>query len=227
MARLGFEIVALQRPSTRFLQQLLADRQINLLLDVGANQGQYALRMRTLGYRGLLFSYEPGSDAFKLLALHARNDATWEVFNYGLGAVDAKKLLNVSGDSVSSSFLRVSPTHILAAPKSAIAHTEPAEIHRLDGVVSANRSDKIWLKLDTQGSELEVLKGGGAVLAQTEIVQTEMALVPCYEGDAEYTQIFDVLHSAGFRLVFVEQGTQIASTGETLQFDGIFARRHP
>jgi FkbM family methyltransferase len=227
LARFGFEIVRLQRPNTRFLQQLIRDHGITLLLDVGANQGQYAIRMRTLGYRGRIFSYEPGSEAFGLLARHARNDPDWRVFDHGLGSTDGTRALNISGDSVSSSFLKVSEAHILAAPNSTIAHTEAAEVRRLDSVLSLDPTDKVWLKLDTQGSENEVLSGAQQVLEHTEIVQTELSLVPCYDGQAEYTEIFQALHSAGFRLIFVEPGTQLLETGEMLQFDGIFARMRP
>lgn len=224
LTRLGYELVRLQRPHSRFLQQLLQERGINLLLDVGANQGQYAIRMRALGYGDRLYSFEPGSEAFRLLSGHARGDPSWKVFKYALGANDHTRPLHVSRDSVSSSLLRVAAPHIQAAPDSVIAHTESVTIHRLDSVLHPQPTDRMWLKLDTQGSEADVLAGAAEALKRVEVVQSEISLLPCYEGQSEYQDIFDVLHSAGFRLVFVEPGTQMPDTGEMLQFDGIFVR---
>ena len=227
LSRFGFELVRLRRPHTRFLQQLLQERAINFLLDVGANQGQYAIRMRALGYHDRLHSYEPGAEAFRLLSKHAHGDALWQVFHCALGATDETRLLHVSRDSVSSSLLRVTAPHIRAAPDSVIAHTESVTIQRLDTVLHLATSDRVWLKMDTQGSELDVLLGATEALKQVEVVQSEISLVPCYDGQSDYTDILDTLHLAGFRLVFVEPGTQQLDTGELLQFDGIFARALP
>jgi len=82
----------------------------------------------------------------------------------------------------------------------------------------------VWLKLDTQGSEGDVLAGAWQCLKTVRVVQTELSLVPCYHGQADYREIFRLLHDAGLRLVSVEPGTQDPSSGEMLQFDALFER---
>lgn len=220
-------MVRLQRPQTLFLQQLVLDHGINLLVDVGANQGQYANQMRTIGYRGRICSYEPGKKAFSLLSHHARRDQLWDVFGYALGSTDASGVLNVSRDSVSSSLLTVGQPLVLAAPDSVVSYTEHVAVRRLDTVLHLEDSDRVWLKLDAQGSEHDILLGAAQVLHHAQVVQCEISLVPCYDGQAEYMDIFDKLHTAGLRLVLVEPGTQQIGSGEMLQFDGIFARDTP
>jgi FkbM family methyltransferase len=219
---LGYEMVRLRRPATTFLSELLSREQINALVDVGANQGQYALRMRAIGYAGRIESFEPGSDAFELLKREARSDPLWNVHKTALGAERGNAQLNISQDSVSSSLLPVAQPLVAAAPGSARQGAEEVDVRRLDEAFSYSETDRLWLKLDTQGSEDAVLAGATGCLGLVRVVQTEVSLVPCYDGQADYRELFDTLHAAGFRLISVEPGTENPSTGEMLQFDAIF-----
>jgi FkbM family methyltransferase len=224
LSRFGFELVRLRRPATKHTQQLFRDRRINVLVDVGANQGQYAMRMRALGYRDRIHSFEPGAEALRLLSRHARADHLWQVHPYALGATNRTQVLYVSRDSVSSSLLAVELPHILAAPASVPSYTEEIAVRRLDDLLQFTARDNVWLKLDTQGSEWDVLLGAARALRSVQVVQTELSLLPCYEGQSEYEQIFGLLHSEGFRLSSVEPGTQDLTTGALLQFDAVFLR---
>lgn len=224
LSPLGFELVRLRRPETQLLTTLLQKELISVVLDVGANQGQYALRMRTLGYKGVIHSFEPGHAAFANLQRFSFADPNWHVHDLALSDAAGAQTLFVSEDSVSSSLLPVADAHLRAAPASKAAHTETIKTAKLDEVLQVKPGDRIWLKLDTQGSEDRVLGGARGTLQQTHVVQTELSLLPCYDGQADYRQMIDLLHSTGFRLAAVEPGTQDAVTGEMLQFDGIFVR---
>lgn len=224
LSRFGFEVVRLRRPDTVYLQHLISERGVNLILDVGANQGQYALHMRALGYSGRIASFEPGLEAFGLLSKHARRDSHWQVRRLAVGATRGLERLNVSRDSVSSSLLKVAPSLVLAAPASVIAYTEDVVLCPLDEAIEPQDSDVAWLKIDTQGSEDKVLAGAVRWLRRITVVQTEISLLPCYEGQADYRSLLEVLHASGFRLGLVEPGTQDPVSGEMLQFDGIFLR---
>jgi FkbM family methyltransferase len=203
---------------------LLKRERISVLVDVGANQGQYATRMRTLGFQGVIHSFEPGRDAFALLERYSAADSLWHIQPVALSDVAGEQALFVSQDSVSSSLLPVADAHLRAAPASRTAHTETTTTAKLDHVLDVNDNDRIWLKLDTQGSEDRVLDGAPETLRRTWVVQTELALLPCYDGQADYRGIMDRLHAHGFRLAAVEPGTQDPQNGEMLQFDGIFVR---
>jgi len=224
LSPLGFELVRLRRPETQLYSTLLQRESISLLVDVGANQGQYATRMRILGYSGRIHSFEPGREAFALLRRHAASDPLWDVHEVALAESAGQRSLYVSDDSVSSSLLPVAEAHVRAAPASVSSRVEPVATARLDDLLPYDETDRIWLKLDTQGSEDKVLAGASAVLGRTRVVQTELAVLPCYDGQASYQEVMDVLHVAGFALVAVEPGTQDPTNGEMLQFDGIFVR---
>jgi FkbM family methyltransferase len=224
LSPLGFELVRLRRPETQLLTHLLKAESISIVLDIGANQGQYAMRMRSLGYQGVIHSYEPGVEAFRDVQRFSSGDPLWNVHQLALSDSEGTQILYVSEDSVSSSLLPVADAHLRAAPASRAVHTEGVRTARLDDVLQAADGDRIWLKLDTQGSEDRVLAGAPLSLLQTRVVQTELSLLPCYDGQADYRQVIDHLHRLGFRLVAVEPGTQDPFTGQMLQFDGIFTR---
>jgi FkbM family methyltransferase len=205
--------------------RLIRENSINLLVDVGANQGQYAERMRATGFQGTIQSFEPSGEAFALLSARAQRDGNWVAHHLALGAISGQATLSVSNDSVSSSLLKVADPHLRVAPKSARAYAEQVRVSTLDEVLATTTDSRLWLKLDTQGSEDRVIAGAERTMASVRVLQIELSLVECYEGQADYRQIIDQLHASGFRLVMVEPGTQDVSTGELLQFDATFVRK--
>ena len=86
-------------------------------------------------------------------------------------------------------------------------------------------SDRVWLKLDVQGSELSVLRGAERTLERVEVVETELSLVELYEGQALLPDVYAHLTQRGFGIWFLEPVFRDSSSGELLQLDGLFARR--
>jgi hypothetical protein len=122
------------------------------------------------------------------------------------------------------SAVRCSSPHVAVAPRSAVAHRESVDVATMDEAMPLPNGTRLWLKLDTQGSEDRVLAGAQLTLTHVEVLQTELSIVECYSGQADYRDVLRVVHDAGLRLVYVEPGTQDLETGELLQFDGLFAR---
>src|SRR5260370_10487492 len=116
------------------LGRIMRGLAISVVFDVGAHAGQYALRLRRLGYRGRIVSFEPQAVAFAILAEHTSRDPEWEAMRLALGDRDGEQVLNVSENSVSSSFLPVSP-HILQV-EAGIAQmvTERVQLSTLDQI---------------------------------------------------------------------------------------------
>src|SRR5581483_4796413 len=165
---------------------LMQARDVDCVLDVGANVGQYARSLRVNGFKGQIISFEPLKSAFEKLRGAAQHDELWRCENYALGAVDSTALINVAGNSQSSSLLAMRKLHAEAAPESRYVGTEAISVRRLDGVfselVGAHRAP--YLKIDAQGYEKEVLKGGIASLPRISLVQIEASLCSLYEGDS-------------------------------------------
>jgi FkbM family methyltransferase len=226
----GFE-VGHYPPLTHALsrrRRLLQSTATDLVLDVGANTGQFVDELRRhQHYRGRVVSFEPLANAFASLAQAARGDSLWEVQPIGLGDFCGSAQLQVAGNSRSSSILAMLPQHLAAAPESRCIDVQRIEVRTLDSMFAQVMRDArhIWLKIDTQGYEHHVLAGARASLALIEVVQIEMSLVPLYADSPTLPQSLSLMDDLGYRLIGLEPGFEDAGTGELLQVDGIFRRR--
>jgi FkbM family methyltransferase len=206
---------------------LLRHYGIQIVFDVGANNGQYARRLRAMGYRERIVSFEPLLTAYQKLRCNAEGDRRWQVENIALGDVNGEGLLHVAGNSQSSSLRNMLPDHVAAAPRSAYVGRQPITLRRLESVVDQYcRSDeRCFLKLDVQGTERDVLVGAGQSLSRFLGVQLEMAVTPLYQGETLLGEMLTMLADLGYCPMslhnsFVDQGS-----GRLLQVDGIFFRR--
>jgi len=200
---------------------------IQVVLDVGANIGQYGQNLRDeMLYTGRLCSFEPMSKAFAALQARAAGDAQWQVFNFALGDADGRQTINIAGNSYSSSMLDMLPAHEQAAPESKFVGKEEIVIRTLDGVFPevCKPGERIYLKVDTQGFEGRVLKGGERALGHIDTVQMEMSLTPLYAGEASFNDLCQTMQDKGYTLVALEPGFTDPRTGHLLQMDGIFHR---
>ena len=83
-------------------------------------------------------------------------------------------------------------------------------------------SKKIFLKIDTQGYEKEVLNGLCQNLKNINVIQLELSTVYLYEGQELYDHYFSFFDKNGFALWSLEQGFSDKNSGRMLQFDAIF-----
>jgi FkbM family methyltransferase len=205
----------------------LMHHRINVLFDVGANKGQYARDCRKLGYQGQIISFEPLPEAYELLSASAKHDQRWTVHNRcAIGAEPGETEINISQNSQSSSILPILKAHVDAAASSRYVGTAKTNVITLDSVFDlyCKPDDKIFLKIDTQGFEAQVLKGAEKSLSKIAAVQLEMSIVPLYEGQKLYDYFIDYLRERGFFLWSLESGFFDKASGQHLQFDATFVR---
>jgi FkbM family methyltransferase len=228
LGKLGYELVG-YNPITSIDRRralLLEAHDITMVVDVGANKGQYGRAIRRAGYTGSLISFEPLPDAFVKLCSRAKADARWTCERMALGEEDGQTEIHVSENSASSSLLPILPSHVNAEPQSAYIASVSVPLRRLDSIAPKflRPIDHVWMKLDVQGYELPVLRGSPNTLLQTKVIESELSLVPLYDNQVLYREMIDYLDSLGFTLVGLERGFTDTRTGHVLQVDGIFAR---
>lgn len=200
---------------------------IDLVLDVGANQGQFASEIRRGGFTGRIVSFEPLSSAHKKLLQVSNEDNKWNIYSRcALGDRNGEIQINIAGNSVSSSILPMLETHLGAAPESAYQGKEMVPIKSLDSVAGAllNNASAPFLKIDTQGFEWQVLDGARDTLRHIRGIQLELSLVPLYEGQHLWQEMIARLEAEGFTLWALEPVFTSPFDGRTLQLDGIFFR---
>jgi FkbM family methyltransferase len=226
--RFGWDVVpfnAAQHPLPRRVR-LIEHHGIDTVLDIGANAGQFGCELRALGYGGRIVSFEPLTEAFKRLQEVTRRDKGWRVLNIALGDAAGEQKIHLASNSESSSLLEMMPLHLDAAPYSRYTGQETVHVETLDAMFDELCGDarNIYMKIDTQGYEAQVLRGAARSLARIDTIQIEMSLAPLYVGQALFEELYANLTGSGYVLVGAENNFGDARTGHLLQIDGIFHR---
>jgi FkbM family methyltransferase len=233
----GYDVMSLERleglktlgPHTFFdtlRTELIKNYKIDLVLDIGANEGQDAEKLRKNGYQGRIVSFEPLTSAFTLLKKRAESDSLWNVVNSSLGDQNIKARINISENSCSSSLLEILPRHLNAAPESAFVGSEEITVQTLDYIFYDfyNPGESVFLKIDTQGYERKILEGACRSLKSIIGIQLEMSLVTLYKGECLFEDMFSYMTEKGYTLMSLEPEWTDRQTGQLLQVNGIFFR---
>ena len=143
-----------------------------------------------------------------------------------IGDTDEMREINIAGNSYSSSLLDMLPSHVKSAPKSKYIGKEVIDIRKLDSLFEnlCSATKNIYMKIDTQGFERRVLKGAENSLAHIDTVQMEMSLVPLYDGELLFNELYSLMNSKGYVLLSIENGFSDPISNQLLQVDGIFHR---
>lgn len=214
-------------PQSGDLLSLIRRHDINLVLDVGANVGQFARGLRNGGYNGRIVSFEPQTSAFQALERTAADDPLWSCRQLGLGAMPDTMLLNVSANSYSSSFLQPEPSTLEFEPAVGFVSQEAVRVERLDAVGPDIIGGRTLLKIDVQGFEKEVIEGAGDYLNDIHLLFLEVSLVSIYTGEPLIEFMIGLLRGKGFVPVWIAPGFTDRATGQMYQCDIAFSRtRH-
>lgn len=180
-----------------FLKALLTDLNIGCVLDVGANRGQFAGELRAIGYRGLILSFEPVRSEFLIMKEHFKSDAEWRGYQIALGSKEQTLSMSVPRLTVLSSLLEP-----LTQEKD--TRVESVEVKRLDELLPSLLKDLdpggIFLKMDTQGYDLEVFRGASNCMSRICGIQSELSIQPLYKNMPHYLEALQEYEKAGFDL---------------------------
>ncbi len=206
--------------------RLIENSGVNVVLDVGANVGEFGEELRNHGYRGRIISFEPLDEAFGHLEERASGDPDWILKKIALGNESGRKVIHIANNVTSSSILDMLPSHHQAAPQSKYIGEREIHIERLDNLFSTvvEGDNTVWLKIDTQGYEKSVLEGASNSLNYCTFVQLEVSLVPLYKGSSTMDEILSYMTVRGFEVVGIEPGFSDNETGQLLQADFTFRK---
>jgi FkbM family methyltransferase len=191
----GLEIRRIE--TIRTLMGFITDRNIDVVLDVGANVGQFGASLRAQGYRGKIVSYEPIPTVYQMLAATTATDLEWDINNFALGAITESTTINISASSEFSSILPSTCAAMKYSDASAVMRTESIEVRKLDDVFP-KPSGNALLKIDTQGYERQVLEGGRSLLPKLRGVLMELPIVHLYQGTWQFHEAIAFMADAGF-----------------------------
>ena len=229
MRTTGIDVRLYDPSSTEFgrLVAALLFFKIDIVIDVGANKGQFGENLREAGYKDTILSFEPLKEAHNKLIKVSDGDDNWIVHpRCALGDSVGEIELNISANSVSSSVLPMLHSHAKAAPHSGYVGKDKCPLTTLDMTVPAyiETSKSALLKIDTQGYEWQVLDGAKETLSKARGVLIEMSLIELYESQKLWLEIKERLEANGFTLWALQPAFIDPKNGRTLQLDGLFFR---
>ena len=193
------------------------------VLDVGASRGQFALFARESfpGARIVCFEPQPGpaADLRDLLGDKV------ELVTSALGAEPGTATMNVSNRDDSSSLLTIGARQVAEFPGTGSDHSIDVPVSTLDESIQQPIRRPCLLKIDVQGFELNVLRGGALTLKGIDVALIECSFVELYEGQDTAEQVISFMADAGFRLAGVH-GLVYSADRSSIQADFLFRREH-
>ena len=193
-----------------------------LTFDVGANLGQFAVGLRSIGYTGRVVSFEPIRAVYASLEANASKDPHWSTVHSALGRCAGSQEFYVGKETTTSSFRRISGDIVSQVPEWAVNRSEIVSVMTLDDIFStyASPGELVFLKLDVQGFEDEVLAGAEKSLAKIKAIQIEMAVGEVYAGERQMAEQISFLRQHRFHLV--DLIPIVRANDRLLQVDGYF-----
>lgn len=195
LRRQGYDIVRYHS----FFDSTLKPLGIKTVFDIGANTGEYSKEMRALLPHAHIYAFEPLGDCFAHLEATMHGDQRFHALNVALGDSNGESIIQRSSFHPSSSLLPMSDLHKKLYPKSKDATEETIQVMRLDDAVKdISFETPLFIKMDVQGFEDKVIKGGPNTLAKAAALQIETSFVPLYEGQPLFDDIYQLVRSLGF-----------------------------
>lgn len=197
---------------------------VDVLIDAGANIGQYATEARRSQFHGRIISFEPVPDTFEQLRRRMGSDPSWTGMNLALGDKDEQQTINLFPDSCFNSLLDQASFMTKSFPAQRVRGEQVIQVRRLDGLAQELQltGKTIWLKTDTQGFDMQVIRGAEGLLEQVRVVQAELSFRNIYVGQPPAEVMIGFLRKKGFMLMDL---CPVSHDGAGLiEADGIFVR---
>ena len=218
------QLVAL--PETRWVRFFIQNP-VDLVLDVGANTGQFASDLRKIGYSGPIHSFEPVPAVFETLAQNASRDPLWHVHPVGIGSAEGRLDIHVSANNAeSSSFLEMGERHLAAAPQSKTVDRCTVPVKTIDAFMAGLGYPGTCrvLKVDTQGYESEVLAGAKNTIHLFDYLHLELSTVPLYKGQKLIHDVLATCYESGFQVLDLHPYMFDGHSGQLLQVNAVLER---
>jgi FkbM family methyltransferase len=203
----------------------LTELGIEAVLDIGANDGDYARRISQILPEAQIYSFEPIPSCYQQL-LEKTKALKIIAFPFALGEKEEELSINVSAHSPSSSLLGMATLHEEMFEGSGYVKSEMIIVKRLDDIaIQLNLKKKYLVKIDVQGFEDKVIKGGIETIRHASIIIIETSFQELYKGQMLFGEIHDLLQSLGFRFGGNLSQAKFWKDGSFLYADSVFFNR--
>jgi len=204
----------------------LKSHNIKTIIDIGANEGQYALFINQIFPYAKIHSFEPIRSAYKILVKNTKA-INIETYNMALGEKTESRFMNVNEFTPSSSILELSEKHKSNFNFALETTKEEIKIRRLDDVLIAkNLKQNILIKLDVQGYEHLTIEGGQNMVSACKVAIIEVSYSELYKGQTLFNDIYEQMKSLDFEFKGNFAQVNENNNGAPLYADAIFINKN-
>ncbi|BAY25579.1 hypothetical protein NIES2100_53850 [Calothrix sp. NIES-2100] len=206
-------------------QPWLHSLNINTVIDIGANSGQFALTINTILPKAKIYSFEPLPECFERLQACMSACKHFTGFNVALGDKPGALTFEKNTFTPSSSFLKMTDLHKTVYPHTKNTNNIQVKVDTLDNIIdSLEINDNILIKLDVQGYEDRVIRGAENTIKRSQILIIETSFEALYEEQPLFGNLYNELIKYGFIYAGAIEQNSHPKTGKILQSDSIFVR---
>lgn len=200
-----------------------------VIFDVGAHQGEISALFRDIFPSAVIHAFEPFPESFATVQRRFAADSRTHVHRHGLSERDSVRKFHSNQSSATNSLL---PTDGESSKSWRVGQLETcqvieAEFKTLDSVMEERNVERIdILKLDVQGAESLVMRGGENAFRHRRVglIYTEIITQPTYVGQLRFDEALAVFYNMGFDLHGL-YNLSLTSQGRLRQLDAIFTQR--
>jgi len=174
---------------------------INTFIDIGSNRGQFALVARYTNISSTIYSFEPQSEPASKYKMIFKADKNAILFQSAIGLKEEEKKMYISKRDDSSSILEIGANQTTIFPGTQTSSAKLIKVAPLHRFLSKrDLVNDVFVKIDVQGFELEVLKGSVDLLEYFDYIYVECSFIELYEKQALADEVITFLNNYSFKL---------------------------
>ena len=159
-----------------------------------------------------IYAFEPAPNIFNILAEKCKDDSRIKCFQIGISDENGLKSFNYHDHYGYSSFLEIDKEGEFAKKCQEfdpgfdnIVAIMDVQTKRLDTFMQENCIEHIdFLKIDTQGNDLNVIKSLGKMIDKVDTIELEVQIKPLYKNSSSKEKIVDFMQRNNFNLISEE-----------------------
>jgi FkbM family methyltransferase len=224
LSRTGFELRRI-RHGYNMLPGIPGGRP-EAILDIGANSGQFARKVKSVLPDCIIHSFEPLPEPFAELKAWADQSLNVHCHNIALGDQSGKTLIHTGSYTPASSLMSAAARLKRSMPHVVPDRAQQIEVMTLDSWFGRHDIPRPFVvKMDVQGYEMKVIAGGRKAIGEAAAVFTELSFIELYEGQPLATDILLALRECGFEMADIYDVSRDPESGFGFQFDALFFPR--
>lgn len=198
---------------------------LGTVVDVGANQGQFANAVTRFFPKAVIHSFEPVPETYERLVVNTKPFSQIKTYNFGLGSDSGKIDFYQNEHSHASSALPISDFQKSELPETSKTRLITVPVEKLESVAAGFEpvARPLLLKLDVQGYEKQVLLGAGSFLDKVDYLLFEASFVSMYDGEPLFEEMHEMVRQRGFKLI-APIGYLEVKEAQIVQMDMLYSR---